>query len=142
MRISDWSSDVCSSDLFVAALEGTTDVGEVRAIVGDLREACNATGRLLNALLDVSELESGKRGGSSMDFPVQQLLDRMARVYGPQARERGLALRLVPSRQVIHSDPHLPARILGKLLSTPVRYPSEGRILPGCRPRHGTLPTE
>src|SRR3546814_5148272 len=32
-------------ELFVAALEGTTDVGEVRAIVGDLREACNATGR-------------------------------------------------------------------------------------------------
>src|SRR3546814_6094437 len=81
MRISDLSSDVCSSvlashdlrqplhaiELFVAALEGTTDVGEVRAIVGDLREACNATGRLLNALLDVSELESGKRGGSSID---------------------------------------------------------------------------
>src|SRR3546814_1141918 len=111
MRISDWSSDVCSSDLFVAALEGTTDVGEVRAIVGDLREACNATGRLLNALLDVSELESGKRGGSSMDFPVQQLLDRMARVYGPQARERGLALRMVPSSQVIHSDPPLLERI-------------------------------
>src|SRR3546814_16386649 len=102
MRISDWSSDVCSSDLFVAALEGTTDVGEVRAIVGDLREACHATGRLLNALLDVSELESGKRGGSSMDFPVQQLLDRMARVYRPQPRDRGLHLRMVPPRHVLH----------------------------------------
>src|SRR3546814_12836790 len=81
------------------------------------------------ALLEGSELESGKRGGSSMDFPVQQLLDRMARVYGPQARERGLALRMVPSSQVIHSDPHLLERILGNLLSNAVRYTSEGRIL-------------
>src|SRR3546814_16564115 len=122
MRISDWSSDVCSSDLFVAALEGTTDVGEVRAIVGDLREACNATGRLLNALLDVSELESGKRGGSSMDFPVQQLLDRMARVYGPPARETGLALRMVPSRQVLHNAPHLPEPIPRNPPYTAVRH--------------------
>src|SRR3546814_6321037 len=85
MRISDWSSDVCSSDL---------------------------------------------------------LLDRMARVYGPQARERGLALRMVPSSQVIHSDPHLLERILGNLLSNAVRYTSEGRILLGCRRCHGKLRIE
>src|SRR3546814_14311653 len=112
MRISDWSSDVCSSDLFVAALGGTTDVGEVRAIVGDLREACNATGRLLNALLDVSELERGKRGGHSMDFPVQQLLDRMARVSWPPARQRGPSPPLVPSSPVTPSAPPLPSRPL------------------------------
>src|SRR3546814_5511659 len=85
MRISDWSSDVCSSDL---------------------------------------------------------LLDRMARVYGPQARERGLALRMVPSSQLIHSDPHLLERILGNLLCNAVRYTSEARILLGCRRYHGKLRIE
>jgi two-component system CheB/CheR fusion protein len=77
-----------------------------------------------------------------MDFPVQQLLGRMLRVYGPQARERGLALRVVPSSHVVHSDPHLLERILGNLLSNAVRYTPAGRILLGCRRRHGKLRIE
>src|SRR3546814_682375 len=94
-------------ELFVAALEATPGSEDVRSIAGDLREACDAAGRLLNALLDVSGMESGKLEACMADFPVQRLLDRMARVYGPQARERGLALRLVPSSRTVRSDPHL-----------------------------------
>ena len=129
-------------ELFVAALEATVDDEEVYCIIGDLREALNAAGRLLNALLDVSELESGKFEGHLLDFPVQQLLDRMTRVYGPQARERGLELTVVPSSQVIHSDPNLLERILGNLLSNAVRYTPSGRILLGCRRRRGKLRIE
>src|SRR3546814_12490511 len=49
---------------------------------------------------------------------------------------------MVPSSQVIHSDPHLLERILGNLLSNAVRYTSEGRILLGCRRCHGKLRIE
>ncbi|GAB4369298.1 MAG: hypothetical protein Kow00114_28990 [Kiloniellaceae bacterium] len=129
-------------ELFVAALEATVDDEEAHAIIDDLREASNAAGRLLNALLDVSELESGKLEGHFMDFPVQQLLDRLIRVYGPQARESGLELKVVPSSHVIHSDPNLLERILGNLLSNAVRYTPKGRILLGCRRRRGKLRIE
>jgi signal transduction histidine kinase/ActR/RegA family two-component response regulator len=129
-------------ELFIAALEATAEQEEVHAIVGDLREACNAAGRLLNALLDVSELESGKLECRFMDFPVQQLLDRMVCVYGPQAGECGLVLRHVPSSHVVHSDPHLLERILGNLLSNAMRYTPEGRILLGCRRRGDKLRIE
>ncbi len=129
-------------ELFVAALEATVDDEEAHSIIGDLREASNAAGRLLNALLDVSELESGKLEGRFIDFPVQQLLDRMVRVYGPQARERGLSLKMVPSSHVIHSDPDLLERILGNLLSNAVRYTPSGRILLGCRRRSNKLRIE
>lgn len=129
-------------ELFVAALEATVDDEETHGIIGDLREASNAAGRLLNALLDVSELESGKLEGRFMHFPLQQILDRMARVYGPQARERGLELRIVPSSHVIHSDPDLLERILGNLLSNAVRYTPSGRILVGCRRRRNKLRIE
>jgi two-component system CheB/CheR fusion protein len=73
---------------------------------------------------------------------VQQLLDRMLRVYGPQARERGLAMRMVPSSHVIYSDPDLLERILGNLLSNAVRYTQRGRILMGCRRRRNKLRIE
>jgi PAS domain S-box-containing protein len=129
-------------ELFVAALEASSEDEETHCIIGDLREASNAAGRLLNALLDVSELESGNFEARSMDFPVQQLLDRMLRVYGPQARERGLSLRMVPSSHVIHSDPNLLERILGNLLSNAVRYTQQGRILMGCRRRRNKLRIE
>ena len=129
-------------ELFVAALEATVDDEEAHCIIGDLREASNAAGRLLNALLDVSELESGKLEGRFMHFPVQQLLDRMLRVYGPQAQERGLDLRVVPSSHVIDSDPNLLERILGNLLSNAVRYTPSGRILLGCRRRRNKLRIE
>jgi PAS domain S-box-containing protein len=129
-------------ELFVAALEATVDDDDSRSIVGDLREASNAAGRLLNALLDVSQLESGTFGARAIDFPVQQLLDRMVRVYGPQARERGLTITMVPSSQVIHSDPNLLERVLGNLISNAVRYTVEGRILLGCRRRGAKLRIE
>lgn len=129
-------------ELFVAALEATVDDEEVHCIVGDLREASNAAGRLLNALLDVSELESGKLECRFMHFPVQQLLDRMVSVYCPQASERGLELRMVPSSHVVYSDPNLLERILGNLLSNAVRYTPSGRVLLGCRRRRNKLRIE
>jgi PAS domain S-box-containing protein len=129
-------------ELFVAALEATVDDEEAHGIIGDLREASNAAGRLLNALLDVSELESGKLEGRIVHFPVQQLFDRMLRVYGPQARERGLQLKVVPSSHIIFSDPNLLERILGNLLSNAVRYTPSGRILLGCRRRRSKLRIE
>ena len=129
-------------ELFVAALEATVEDEEAHGIIGDLREASNAAGRLLNALLDVSELESGKLEGRFIHFPVQQLLDRMVRVYGPQARERDLELRMVPSSHVIFSDPDLLERILGNLLSNAVRYTPAGRVLLGCRRHRGKLRIE
>jgi signal transduction histidine kinase/ActR/RegA family two-component response regulator len=129
-------------ELFIAALEASTEDEEIHSIVSDLREASNAAGRMLNALLDVSELESGKLEGRFADFPVQQLLDRIVRVYGSEARERGLTLKVVPSSLVVRSDPDLLERILGNLLSNAVRYTPSGRILLGCRRRRGKLRIE
>src|SRR3546814_3433693 len=58
MRISDWSSDVCSSDLvshFVAALSGDTDVAELRrlAVFGETE-----TARLEEVQRQIKDLQS------------------------------------------------------------------------------------
>src|SRR3546814_18599361 len=112
--------------LVVAVHADAPGSGEGCSSAGDVGEACDAAGRLLNALLDVSGMESGKLEARVADFPVQRLLDRMLRVYGPPARERGLALRLLPCGRIVRSDPHLPERILGNLLSNAVRYTHQG----------------
>lgn len=124
-------------ELFVAALEATVVDGEAHSLVADIREASEATGRLLNALLDISELDRGMLEGRFEAFCVQKVLDGLQRVYGQQAREKSLELRMVPCSQSVYSDPDLLERILGNLLSNALRYTAKGSVLIGCR-RKGT----
>ncbi|NIA67203.1 PAS domain S-box protein [Pelagibius litoralis] len=129
-------------ELFVAALEATVEDDEAHELVADIRQASEAAGRLLNALLDVSELETGKLEGRFETFRVQRVLDGLQRVYGQQANERKLSLRMVPCSQLVYSDPDLLERILSNLLSNAVRYTTSGSILLGCRRREGKLRIE
>lgn len=122
-------------ELFIAALDATVEGEDARELVADLREASEAAGRLLDALLDISELETGKLEGQFQSFPVQRVLDGIQKVYSQQARQKNLSLRVVPSTQIVYSDPVLLERILSNLLSNAVRYTEAGAILIGCRRR-------
>src|SRR3546814_7930218 len=70
MRISDWSSDVCSSDLFIGS-EGT--LGVVTRVVVRLEEATSSRNSALVALTGFDE--------------VTQLLKRLQRTLGGQRSE-------------------------------------------------------
>src|SRR3546814_16914511 len=69
MRISDWSSDVCSSDLFIGS-EGT--LGVVTRVVVRLEEATSSRNSALVALTGFDE--------------VTQLLKRLQRTLGGKPR--------------------------------------------------------
>ncbi len=129
-------------ELFVAVLEATVEDDEAHELVADIREASEAAGRLLNALLDISELETGQLEARIEAVPVQKILDGLLRVYGQQASKRGLALRTVPCGLAVHSDPVLLERILSNLLSNAVRYTESGKVLLGCRHRGDRLRIE
>ncbi len=129
-------------ELFVAALEATVEDDDVHDIVADIREASEAAGRLLNALLDISELETGQLEGHFQAFTVQRMLDGLQRVYAHQAEDRGLKLRVVPCNQMVYSDPDLLERILGNLMSNALRYTETGKVLIGCRRRAGKIRIE
>src|SRR3546814_21178852 len=65
MRISDWSSDVCSSDLARAALEGARAIlierwGEDAALVGELREWLSSSG-LIRASVAAGKEDAGAK---------------------------------------------------------------------------------
>jgi CheY-like chemotaxis protein/anti-sigma regulatory factor (Ser/Thr protein kinase) len=98
--------------------------------------------RLLDTLLDVSELEAGTITANFEDVPLGPLLRRIHRQYLGIADEKGLELRLVPSSLVVRSDPGLLERIFDNLVSNAVRYTDEGRVLIGCRRRGGVVRLE
>ena len=113
-----------------------------RAQVARIETALETAEEMLGDFLDVAKLDSGQVTHAAADFPVGPLLARLIAEYQPQARRRGLELRLVPSSAVIHTDRYLLQRILGNLLSNALRYTARGKVLLGCRRRRGCLVIE
>lgn len=93
---------------------------------------------LLGTLLDISRLDSGGLQPEPGNFRLQRLFERLAVEYGSIAETRGLVLRVLPSRAVVHSDILLLENVLRNLLSNAIKYTDRGRILMGAR-RRGDL---
>jgi CheY-like chemotaxis protein len=72
-------------------------------------------------------------------FPIAPLLGRTRIEFEPQARAKGLELRVQPSSAFAKSDPVLVERILRNLVSNAIRYTESGSVVVGCRRHHGSL---
>lgn len=131
----DLRQPLYAMQMYIAVLRQRIHDDETLAIVDDVQEVSIATGRLLNSLLDVSQLEAGAIKPQFEDFSVQELLDRVAISFTPLASRKGLTVRVVPTRSFVHSDPVLMERIIGNLLSNAIRYTDKGKILLGSRRR-------
>ncbi len=94
---------------------------------------------MLNTLLDISRLDAGIIEVKKSDVPIAGILDRLTEEFRLQAERRGLRLRTVRCKAVIHSDPGLLDRILRNLVSNAVKYTNAGRVLLGCRRQGSSL---
>ena len=111
-------------------------------LLASARQSAEAMNMLLGALLDISKLDANVIKTDCRRFPVQALLDEMAREFAPLAGHKGLRLRVMPCLAVIRSDPTLLGQVLRNLLSNAIRYTPSGRVLVGCRRRRGQLHIE
>jgi signal transduction histidine kinase/CheY-like chemotaxis protein len=130
--------------LFIAALRAMAKRpqvpgGEVGHIASRLQMALDGLGRLLNGLLDVSQLDAGAVEVRHQPIALQQLLGEVHNAFAGPAREKGLYLKLAPTRAWVDSDPVVLTRVLSNLVANAVRYTPKGRILLGCRRRPGGL---
>jgi signal transduction histidine kinase/CheY-like chemotaxis protein len=92
-------------------------------------EAIGAMSRLLNALLDISKLESGAVRPEPTDFSVSAILEAMEREFRSVAGSKGLALHVETSSACAHSDPSLVEQIVRNLVSNAVKYTRKGQVL-------------
>jgi len=121
--------------LFVAQLRERVRDPETRQIAMQAGVAITSLQELLDAILDISRLDAGVITPELADFRINSLLGRLATAFGPGAAEKGLLLRVAPSRLFVRSDPLLLERILLNLTANAVRYTRRGGILIGCRRR-------
>jgi two-component system, sensor histidine kinase len=109
-------------------------VGEPDALeaIAQQELAIGAMSRLLNALLDISKLESGAIKPEPTDFQVAELFDELRNEFAGIAAKKGLELQVEPSGDCVHSDPSLVEQILRNLLSNAIKYTRQGRIQLRC----------
>jgi signal transduction histidine kinase/CheY-like chemotaxis protein len=129
-------------NLFAAQLRDQTDPADRARLVARIDAAIESMNELFNALLDISKLDAGVLAPDITEFPAGHLLDRIETTFAAAAREKGLRLRVLPSRAWIRTDAILLERILLNLVSNAVRYTSRGGIIVGCRRRGDSVRIE
>jgi two-component system CheB/CheR fusion protein len=130
----------------LALLQGQlakTVVGEkVQKMVARLDETLGAISGMLNALLDINQIEAGTVRAELVNFPINNLLERLRDEFTYHAQAQGLDLRVVSCGLSIHTDPRLLEQMIRNLLSNALKYTKRGKVLLGCRRRAGTLRIE
>jgi CheY-like chemotaxis protein/two-component sensor histidine kinase len=107
-----------------------------------LQAAIGSSAALLNALLDVTNLDSGTVAPNVQAVSLREVVDPVAEDFRVAAATKGLELRVVSCRQTVQTDPVLLASIVRNLISNAIRYTLTGRVLIGCRTRGGIVRIE
>jgi PAS domain S-box-containing protein len=107
--------------------------GEALDALGQQELAIGSMSRLLNALLDVSKLESGAIKPDITDFRVAALFDELRGEFASLARSKGLQFSVEASADSVHSDPSLVGQILRNLVANAIKYTNSGSVLLVCR---------
>jgi PAS domain S-box-containing protein len=114
--------------LLNGALQRVVEDTDAREMLDQQEEAVTAMSRLLNALLDVSKLESGAIKPDITDFKVAQLLEELRREFATVAASKGLELHVESSNARVRSDVALLAQALKNLVSNAIKYTQRGWV--------------
>jgi PAS domain S-box-containing protein len=108
-----------------------TDADAIDAL-SQQEQAIGAMSRLLNALLDISKLESGAIKPEPTDFTVAAIFEELRTEFATIAASKGLRLEIEKCRDQVHSDPLLVEQILRNLVSNAIKYTREGCVRLRC----------
>jgi two-component system, sensor histidine kinase len=120
----------------LALLNGTlqrivTDPDAKEAVAQQDR-AIGAMSRLLNALLDISKLESGAIKPEPSDFTVASIFEELRTEFATIAADKGLRLEVETCKDCVRSDRSLVEQILRNLVSNAIKYTREGWVRLRC----------
>lgn len=121
--------------LLLEIIEGV----QPRKLIMRIDETVGAMSGMLNALLDINQIETGEVQAHPVRFRISDLLDRLRDEFNYHANAQGLMLRMIPCHLMIKSDVRLLEQMLRNLLSNALKYTKQGRILLGCRRHDGLL---
>lgn len=138
----DLRQPIHAQGLFLEALSLTQLTPHQTELLNHSRAASEATGELLNALLDFSRIEAGVIEPQMQAMLLQPLLHKIENELAPQADTKNIVYRSRETQFAIRSDPMLLELILRNLVSNAIRYTQRGGVFIGCRQRGSTAVIE
>lgn len=119
-------------ELLNGSLRRLTTSADVTDAVVQQGDAIIAMSRLLNALLDISKLESGAIKPDPTDFAVAEIFEALRRAFAATAADKGLEFKVSAAAEVAHSDPSLIEQILRNLVANAIKYTHRGLVSLKC----------
>jgi two-component system, sensor histidine kinase len=105
---------------------------QVRELLQQQGQAIESMTRLLNALLDISRLESGAIEPVSADVSLAEVFEDLRSEFSSLARARGIDLRIEPPRIVLSTDRTLFYQLLQNLVGNALKYTDKGWVRVSC----------
>ena len=124
-------------NLYLGTLAGLGLPPAAHELLGKTRQCGQAMDEMFRALLDMSRLDASAVLPEVSVFPMAAVLGRIQIQFEPEARAKGLELRIAPCSAWVHCDLSMVETIVRNFVANAVRYTERGRILVGCR-RRGT----
>ena len=97
----------------------------------NINKASEHIRKLINDLLDLARLESGKLTIEHLPFNLKTLIDDIVDGFQPQAQAKNIGLQLqspVSSSVIYNSDPVRITQILGNLISNAIKFTEAGTV--------------
>jgi two-component system CheB/CheR fusion protein len=119
--------------IYQGLLARTASNEQTRNIVCRIADSLNTMSGMLNALLDLNQIEAGTVKPAMTDFVIGDLLRSLRDEFLIQAQAKNLELRCVPCSLRVHSDLALLTQMLRNLVGNALKYTTTGKVLLGCR---------
>jgi signal transduction histidine kinase/ActR/RegA family two-component response regulator len=114
--------------LNASLLSMTQGSGEVHDLMRRQELAIDGATRLLNALLDITRLESGAVEPQLAPVGLAAVFADLAREFEPMAAAKNLRLEIVQTKSVINTDRMLFTQLLQNLLGNALKYTDSGFV--------------
>ena len=116
----------------VAELLAETKMTAAQAsYVETIRDSGKALLSIINDILDLAKLQSGKATVEALPFSAKACVERVLRILGPDAQKKGLDLRLVdpgPDNWVVGDEGKL-RQIVMNLVGNAVKFTAQGSVV-------------
>lgn len=129
----DLLQPLSAAKLYMSAISEDAEGGEAAQSAEKALNALGSVESIIDALLDISKLDSGAASLDITAVSVDKLLSGLRDEFTPVARLKGLDLRILPATGSVSSDPGFLRRILQNLIGNAIRYTTTGKVLVGVR---------
>lgn len=124
-----------SLGLYLSVLDRLHETEKQQEVSAKMRNSLETMGELLEALLDISKLDTGALMPDKQRVSIGPLLQRIVLDNTQQAQAKGLVLSCSLTDYVVFTDPALVARIVENFVTNAIRYTEQGSIRIECTAR-------